>query len=94
MKTEAKKLSYYKKAWLKLSIKKELSGENALAAVQKNGYVLQYVHNPSEAVALAAVKRNGDALRYVPNPSEAVALAAVKQDGYALQYVPAELFND
>ncbi len=58
-----------------------------LAAVTRNGYALQYCHNPSEAVIMAAVTRNGDALQYCHNPSEAVIMAAVTQNGYALQYV-------
>ncbi|MBC7074627.1 MAG: DUF4116 domain-containing protein [Syntrophomonadaceae bacterium] len=46
-----------------------LSIEVALAAVQRNGYALQYVPESlmTEPVALAAVQRNCDALQYVLN---------------------------
>ena len=42
-----------------------LSLDAALAAVQNNGYALQYVKDQTAEIALAAVSRNGDALRYV-----------------------------
>ena len=47
---------------------KVLTGKDALKAVEKNGYALQYVKDQSEAVCLKAVEKNGDALQYV-NPS-------------------------
>ena len=37
--------------------------EYCMAAVQQNGYALQYVHAPSEAVCLAAVQQDSDALQ-------------------------------
>ncbi|CAI3959092.1 unnamed protein product, partial [Commensalibacter papalotli (ex Botero et al. 2024)] len=43
-----------------------------LEAVKKNGYSIQYIHNPSEAVQLEAVKNDGYSIQYIPNPSEAV----------------------
>ena len=58
-----------------------ISEENQLAAVQQNGYALQFCHQPSEAVQIAAVQQDGDVLRYCHQPSE-----AVQQNGIALQY--------
>ena len=58
-----------------------------LAAVEQNGWAIQYIKNPSEQVQLAAVEHYGIVLRYIKNPSEQVQLAAVKQDGYAIRYI-------
>ena len=44
----------------------QLSNEkDALEAVKRNGYALQYVKDQTEAICLEAVKRNGYALQYV-----------------------------
>ena len=61
--------------------------EKNIAAVQQNGYAVQYIENPSEAVQLAAVQQNGHAVQYIENPSEAVQLAAVQQNGHAVKYI-------
>jgi len=63
------------------------SENDALKAVEQNGYALQYVKDQTEAVCLKAVEQDGYALRYVKDQTEAVCLKAVEQDGYALQYV-------
>jgi hypothetical protein len=55
----------YRARYQALAVKKELFGEDALKAVERNGYALQYVKEQTEAVCLKAVERNGDALRYV-----------------------------
>jgi hypothetical protein len=39
-----------------------------LAAVQQNGFAIQYVKNPSEQVQLAAVRQNPRTIRYIKNP--------------------------
>jgi hypothetical protein len=44
--------------------------------VQKYGFAIQYITNPSEAVQMAAVQKNGFAIQYITNPSEAVQMAA------------------
>ena len=68
-----------------------LSVEEAIAAVKRDGYTLQYVPDElkTEAVVLAAVESNGYALRYVPDQlkTEAVCTKAVESDDDALQYV-------
>jgi len=51
--------------------------EEQLAAVNQDGYEIQYIDNPSEAVQLAAVQNCGNILKFIDNPSEAVQLAAV-----------------
>jgi hypothetical protein len=64
-----------------------LTAEEALKAVEQNGYALRYVKDQTEAVCLKAVEQNGYALQYVKDQTEAVCLKAVEQDGDALQYV-------
>ena len=59
----------------------------AMAAVNQDGWAIQNIKNPSEAVQLAAVKQSGSAIQYIKNPSEAVQQAAVKQDGWAIDYI-------
>ena len=51
--------------WKRLSVKKTLSGNDALEAVKQDGYALQYVKEQTEAVCLEAVKQDVAALRYV-----------------------------
>lgn len=41
-----------------------------LEAVKQNGYVIEYINNPSESVQLEAVKQNGCAIECINNPSE------------------------
>ena len=66
--------------------------DQALAAVERRGYVLQYVPDSlrTAEVCREAVQQYGRALAYVPEPQRTVDLcrAAVRQDGSALQYVP------
>ena len=54
-----KTLKDYKEQYEALEIKKNLKGEEALAAVKQDGYALQYVAEKyqSEAVCLEAVKK-------------------------------------
>jgi hypothetical protein len=70
-----------------LTVKCNMSGPDALAAVKQNGDSLQYVREQTEDICLAAVKQNGDSLRYVREQTEDICLAAVKQNGYSLRYV-------
>lgn len=58
-----------------------------LAAVEKNGYAIEYVINQTTELCLAAVKQNGYALQHVKEQTKDICLAAVKQNGFALQYV-------
>ena len=55
--------------------------EEQLKAVQKRGYVIQYIDNPSEEVQLEAVKQNDGAIQCINNPSEEMQLIAVKNNG-------------
>ena len=77
-------MEYYK--FWKLHNKTPTEAEQ-LAAVEQNGWAIQYIKNPSEQVQLSAVEHNGVVIRYIKNPSEEVQLAAVKQDGYAIRYI-------
>ena len=56
-------------------------------AVEQNGYMLQYVHNQTEAICLIAVKNDGDTLQYVHDQTEAICQKAVKQNDYAIRFV-------
>ena len=82
-----KKLSDYKEEYNKLSIKKNLFGNDALEAVKQSGYALKYIQTQTEAICLEAVKQNGEVLQFVQTQTEAICLEAVKQSGEALQYV-------
>ena len=79
--------------WKKLTLKKNLSGQSALAAVNQDGHVLQYVKDQTKEICLAAVKQNGYVLQYVEEQTEEICLAAVKRDGGALRYVKEEIFT-
>ena len=59
------KLQDYKEQWERLSLKKTLTGIEALEAVKRNGYSLKYVKDQTEAICLEAVKEDGDFLQYV-----------------------------
>jgi len=69
--------------------------EEALAAVKKHGWVLEFVPDELKTaeVCLEAVKQNGYLLRYVPEKLKTaeLCLEAVKQNQWAIQYVPEEL---
>jgi hypothetical protein len=52
------------------------SESGQLAVVNKHGWAIEYIKNPSEAVQLAAVLQDGRAIKYIRNPSEAVQRAA------------------
>ena len=55
---------YYEK-YKKLGFKYNLSGEEALEAVKKNGFALQYVKTQTPEICLEAIRQNGLALQYV-----------------------------
>ena len=51
--------------WKKLTLKKNLSGIDALLSVKQNGHSLQYVKDQTTDICLAAVKQDGYLLQYV-----------------------------
>jgi len=75
------------KANNRLTLQKNPSETDQLAAVKQDGNAIQFIKNPSEAVQMAAVKKNGYAIGFIKNPSEAVQLAAVRQDGHAIGFI-------
>jgi len=81
------KLIDLKDKYLKLTIKKNLKGNEALEAVKQNGNALRYVKEQTEQICLEAVKQNGDSLQFVKEQTEQICLEAVKQNGNALRYV-------
>ena len=68
-----------------------VSETDQLAAVNKNGYAIEYITGkgiiPSEDVQLAAVNKTGYAIQYIQNPSEDVQLTAVNKTGYAIEFI-------
>jgi hypothetical protein len=68
-----------------------------LAAVNRSGFEIEFINNPSEAVQLAAVNQNASAIKYIINkgivPSEAVQLAAVCKTGHLIKDIdnPSEI---
>lgn len=87
------KLQDYYNDYLEFNDKKNLTGGEALAAVKRYGWALQYVKEQTEEICLAAVKQNGLYLRYVSEQTEEICLAAVKQNGLALQFVNEDMFT-
>ena len=57
--------------------------KNQLAAVNEDGYAIEYIQNPSEELQLAAVSKYGSSIRYIQNPSERVKKLA-RENGYKL----------
>jgi hypothetical protein len=55
------------------------SKEMQIDIIQKNGYNIRYINNPSEKVQLTAVKQNGYAIAYIKKSTEKVQLIAVKK---------------
>ena len=47
-----------------------------MAAVQQNGYAIEYISKPSKAVQMAAVQQHGWAIEYIKNPTETAKLAS------------------
>jgi len=68
-------------------------GDEALAAINQNGYALKYVKEQTTKICLAAVSKDGDALQFVKKQTEKICLAAVCQNDYALQYVDKNIFD-
>ena len=62
---------------MKIKFSAILTTEEALKAVERNGYALQYVRDQTEAVCLKAVEANGYALQYVKDQSMFSKLAAL-----------------
>ena len=60
-----------------------------LAAVRRDGWLLEYVHVKTPEICLAAVQQNGVALMYVPEElrTPELCLDAVQQYGWLLRYV-------
>ena len=65
-------LMKYKAAYEELHDKKNLEGQEALAAVKPNGCALQYVKDQTTEICLEAVKQNGDALQYVKDQTNEI----------------------
>ena len=66
---------------LKTKYYKYFDLEESLAAVQKDGWALQFVKEQTPEICLAAVKENSDALKYVKEKVIENYLAAVEKNG-------------
>ena len=64
-----------------------LSEKEQLAAVSKNGYVIQCIVKPSEDVQLAAVSKDGEAIQFIDKPSLEVIRAALQQNKACLIHI-------
>jgi len=73
--------------WINKFVKTKEFQKICLRMIKQNGWVIQFIDNPSEEMQLEAVKENGYALYYIKNPSEKVKLEAVKQNGYVIKYI-------
>lgn len=82
-----KDLQDYKELYESSNIKKNLTGEDALEAVTKDGLDLCYVSEQTPEICLVAVKNDGYALKHVRTQTVEICLAAVKKTGCAIQYV-------
>jgi hypothetical protein len=58
----------------------EYQGDEALKAVENNGYALRYIKNQTEAICLKAVEKDGLALQYVKDQTVAICLLSVKNN--------------
>lgn len=61
--------------------------EYCLDIIKENGFVIQYITDPSEEIQLAALEQNYDSIRYITNPTINAQLFAVSNNGYLLQYI-------
>ena len=66
-----------------------ISIDEAMKAVENNGYALRYVKDQTEAVCMKAVENNGDALRYVLSVELFVKLAATLKININKKSIPA-----
>ena len=80
--------------WETIRHKKDLIGEEALAAVRRLGGNLQFVKEQTPEICLAAVITNGYALRYVREQTREICLAAVKQNSDALRFVEERFLDE
>ena len=53
-----------------LKLLNNMSEQEQLEAVSKNGLLIQYINNPSEDVQLKAVREDAYSIEYINNPSE------------------------
>jgi len=54
-----------------------MSEQEQIEVVSRNGILIQHIKNPSLEVQLTAVSQNGSAIRFVKNPSEQVQITAI-----------------
>ena len=78
----------YYEEWKRLNTKKNLTGVQAMEAVEQNGYALQYVQTQTEAICMEAVKQNGCALQYVQKDIFTKHLVEVTIDGEQFEINP------
>jgi hypothetical protein len=67
-------------------IENELN-KNPETSVEKNGFAIMYISNPTYEVQIKAVSQNGLSLQFIQKQTENLCLAAVKENGLALEFV-------
>jgi len=73
--------------WIKKFVITKEFEQLCLAAVQQDGWALEYIKEQTPEICLAAVQQTWRALRYVKEQTPEICLAAVQQNGLALQYI-------
>ena len=71
----------------------DVTEEEQIEAVQKNGYDIRYISNPSEKVQLIAIQQEGAIIKHIENPSEKVQLAAVDNNLFAIMNIKNPTFK-
>lgn len=56
-------------------------------AVEKSGFVVRFINNPTLKQQLMAVNQQGANLKYIQEQTEEICLSAVRKDAYAIDYV-------
>ncbi|MFW5794451.1 MAG: hypothetical protein ACOCV1_03100 [Bacillota bacterium] len=58
-----------------------------LIAVNRSGYLIRYISNPSEEVQLDAISQNSNSIFWISDPTEKVQLTLVKKDPKFVIYI-------
>ena len=61
--------------------------DQKLAAVKRNGWLIDYIDNPSLEVQLAAVQKSPRSIKYIKNPNESVQFVAVCTSASAIMEI-------
>lgn len=65
----------------------DMTLEEQIVLLRKDGYLIREIDFPCEILKLAAVESDGGAICHIPNPSIELQFAAVRECPMALQYI-------